>query len=117
MRVKRGNVSRKRHKKVLKLAKGFRGARSRVFRVANEAVMHAMFDAYRDRRLKRRNFRRLWITRINAAARLHGLSYSRFMNGLTKANVVLNRKFLADIAVREPAAFARLAEQAKAAIG
>jgi large subunit ribosomal protein L20 len=116
MRVKRGTVSRRRHKKILKLAKGYRGARSRMFRVANQAVMHALKDAYRDRRIKRRNFRRLWITRINAAARMHGLSYSRFMNGLSKANIQLNRKFLADLAVRQPETFQLIAEKAKAAL-
>lgn len=116
MRVKRGNVSKKRHKKVLKLAKGFRGARSRQFRSANEAVMHALTDAYRDRRLKRRNFRRLWISRINAGARQYGMAYSRFMNGLAKAGINLNRKFLADLAVNQPESFKQLVEQAEAAL-
>ncbi len=116
MRVKRGNVSRQRHKKILKLAKGFRGTRSKLFKVANQAVMKSLKYAYRDRRNKKRDFRRLWITRINAAARLNGLSYSRFINGLMKSGIELNRKFLADIAVREPAAFALIAEKAKAAL-
>jgi large subunit ribosomal protein L20 len=116
MRVKRGTVSRRRHKKILKLAKGFRGARSRIFKVANEAVMHALHDAYRDRRLRRREMRKLWITRINAAARISGLSYSVFMNGLLKADIQLNRKFLADLAVRQPEAFADLVGKAKVAI-
>lgn len=115
-RVKRGNVSRKRHKKVLKLAKGFRGTRNKLFKVANQAVMKSLQYAYRDRRNKRRDIRRLWITRINAAARQHGLSYSRFMNGLNKAGVTVNRKFLADMAVNDASAFAKLAEQAKGAL-
>jgi large subunit ribosomal protein L20 len=116
MRVKRGNVSRQRHKKVLKLAKGFRGSRSKLFRVANQAVMKSLKHAYRDRRNKKRVLRRLWITRINAAARLNGLSYSRFINGLQKSGIVLNRKFLADLAARDDAAFKLIADQVKAAI-
>ncbi|MDX2084025.1 MAG: 50S ribosomal protein L20 [Candidatus Melainabacteria bacterium] len=116
MRVKRGNVSRKRHKKVLKLAKGFRGSRSRLFKVANQAVMKALAYQYRDRRNRRRELRRLWIVRINAAVRQEGLSYSRFINGLQKAGVELNRKFLADLAVREPAAFQQIIEKAKAGL-
>lgn len=116
MRVKRGNVSRQRHKKILKLAKGFRGSRSKLFKVANQAVMKSLTYAYRDRRNRRRDLRRLWITRINAAARQHGLSYSRFINGAQKAGIQLNRKYLADVAVRDPKAFARLAEQIKAAL-
>src|SRR5436190_1615460 len=100
-RVKRGNVLRKRHKKILKLAKGFRGQRSKLFTVANQAVMKALKYAYRDRRNRRRTLRRLWITRINAAARLHGLSYSRFTFGLKRANIQVNRKMLADIAVHD----------------
>lgn len=115
-RVKRGNVSRNRHRKIMKLAKGFRGSRSRRFKTANQAVMKALKFAYRDRRDKRANFRSLWITRINAAARLHGLSYSRLMNGLTKANISLNRKFLADLAVRQPDSFGQIAQQAKQAL-
>ena len=116
MRVKRGNVSRQRHKKVLKLAKGFRGSRGKLFVVANQAVMKALKYAYRDRRNKKRDIRRLWITRINAAARQHGLSYSRLINGIQKAGIQLNRKFLADIAVRDAQAFAMIAEKAKASL-
>lgn len=115
-RVKRGNVSRNRHKKILKLAKGYRGSRSRLFKVANQAVMKALQYAYRDRRNKRRDLRRLWITRINAAARLNGLSYSRLMNGLQKAEIHVNRKFLADIAVRDAEVFTQLVDKAKAAL-
>lgn len=117
MRVKRGNVLRKRHKKILKLAKGFKGARSRIFKVANTAVMKALKYQYRDRRHLKRNMRRLWIVRINAAARQHGLSYSRFMNALKKSNVTVNRKMLADMAVHEPEAFSVVVETAKANIG
>lgn len=116
MRVKRGNVSRQRHKRVLKLAKGFRGTRSKLFKVANQAVMKAGVYAYRDRRNKRRDLRRLWITRINAAARQNGLSYSRFINGLEKAGINLNRKLLADVAARDPQAFALIANKVKAAL-
>ena len=116
MRVKRGNVSRQRHKKILKLAKGFRGSRSTLFKVANQAVMKSLKYAYRDRRNKRRDLRRLWITRINAAARQHGMSYSRFINGLGKAGITLNRKLLADIAARDAQAFALIATQVKAAL-
>ncbi len=115
-RVKRGSVLRKRHKKILKLAKGFRGTRSKLFVVANQAVMKALKYAYRDRRNKRRDLRRLWITRINAAARLHGLSYSQFMYGLRKAQIELNRKFLSDIAIRDKVAFEKIALQAKQAL-
>lgn len=116
MRVKRGNVLRKRHKKILKLAKGFRGTRHKLFKVANQAVMKSLKFQYRDRRNRRRDLRRLWILRINAAVRLHGLSYSRFINGLQKANIVVNRKFLADLAVREPVAFEQIVTQAKSAL-
>jgi large subunit ribosomal protein L20 len=116
MRVKRGSVSRHRHKKILKMAKGFRGSRSRLFKVANQAVMKALSYQYRDRRNKKRFFRRLWIMRINAAARLEGLSYSRFMNGLTKAGILLNRKFLANLAVTEPDAFKQIVAQSKTAL-
>ena len=115
MRVKRGNVLRKRHKKILKLAKGFIGARSRIFKVANWAVMVALKYQYRDRRVRKRNMRRLWIVRINAAVRPHGLSYSRFVNALKKTNVQLNRKMLADLAVKEPEAFEQIVEVAKSA--
>ena len=113
-RVKRGVVAKARHKKVLDKAKGYYGARSKVYRVAKQAVIKAGQYAYRDRRQRKRQFRALWITRINAAARLNGLSYSRFMNGLSKAGVEIDRKVLADIAVHDAAAFAALAEQAKA---
>ena len=113
-RVKRGVVARARHKKVLNKAKGYYGARSKVYRVAKQAVIKAGQYAYRDRRQRKRQFRALWITRINAAARLNGLSYSRFMNGLSKAGVEIDRKVLADIAVHDAVAFSALAEQAKA---
>jgi large subunit ribosomal protein L20 len=114
-RVKRGVTARARHKKVLAQAKGFRGRRKNVFRIAKEAVTRAQQFAYRDRRQRKRQFRALWITRINAAARKFGLSYSRFMNGLRMASVDVDRKVLADLAVADLPAFARLAEQAKAA--
>tara|TARA_Y100000588_G_C13376697_1_gene553065 strand:+ start:69 stop:422 length:354 start_codon:yes stop_codon:yes gene_type:complete len=113
-RVKRGAIARSRHKKILSQAKGYRGRRSSVFRVAKQAVIKAGQYAYRDRRQRKRQFRRLWIVRINAAAREFGLSYSRFINGLNKAGVELDRKILADIAVFDKAAFGKLAEQAKA---
>ena len=113
-RVKHGVASKRRKKKVLKLARGYWGARSRLYKTAQEAVDRAQRYAYRDRRNRKRDFRRLWITRINAAARLHELSYSQFIHGLLQANVAVNRKLLADLAVREPAAFAALATQAKA---
>jgi large subunit ribosomal protein L20 len=116
-RVKRGVTARARHKKVLAQAKGFRGRRKNVFRVANQAVMKANQYAYRDRRQRKREFRALWITRINAAARECGLSYSAFMNGLKKAAIDIDRKVLADLAVFDRTAFARIAEQAKASLG
>lgn len=116
-RVKRGVTSRASHKKVIARAKGFRGRRNNVFRIANEAVMRAGQYAYRDRRNKKRDFRSLWITRINAAVREHGLSYSVFMNGLKKAAIVVDRKVLADIAVQDKPAFARFVEKAKASLG
>lgn len=112
-RVKRGVTARARHKKVLDKAKGYYGARSRVYRVAKQAVIKAAQYAYRDRRQKKREFRALWILRINAAARECGLSYSTFMNGLKKSAIEVDRKVLADIAVHDRAAFAKLAEQAK----
>ncbi len=115
-RVKRSVRARARHKKVLKQAKGYFGHKSRVFRVANQQVMKSLDYAYRDRRNKKREFRRLWITRINAAARMNGLSYSRFMNGLGRASIALDRKVLADIAVTDPAGFTELCEKAKAAL-
>jgi len=111
--VKRGNVARKRRKKVLKLAKGFRGSHSRLFRTANQQVMKALRNAYRDRRKRKRDFRRLWITRINAAARQQGISYSQLTGQLKKANILLNRKMLAQLAVLDPVAFAKVVELAK----
>jgi large subunit ribosomal protein L20 len=115
-RVKRGVTARARHKKVLKAAKGYRGARSRVYRVAKQAVIKAGQYAYRDRRQRKRQFRRLWIARINAAARMHGLSYSRFINGLKRSSVEVDRKVLADIAVFDQTAFAALVECAKSGL-
>ncbi|MBL8523379.1 MAG: 50S ribosomal protein L20 [Betaproteobacteria bacterium] len=115
-RVKRGVTARARHKKVLDLAKGYRGRRSAVFRIAKEAVMKAGQYAYRDRRAKKRVFRALWIARINAAARQGGMTYSRFMNGLKRASVEVDRKVLADLAVMDKPAFARFIEQAKAGL-
>src|SRR5271169_5069125 len=115
-RVKRGVTARARHKKVLDQAKGYRGRRKNVYRIAKEAVIKAGQYAYRDRRQRKRQFRSLWIVRINAAAREVGLSYSRFMEGLKKANITLDRKILADLAVVNPAAFATIAEQAKVAL-
>lgn len=112
-RTKRGTVARKRRKKILKLAKGYYGAKSKLFRVANQAVMRSLSYAYRDRKQKKRDFRRLWIARINAAARVDGMSYSRFINGLKKADVNINRKMLADMAVNDKAAFSRLVEVAR----
>ena len=114
-RVKRGNVARKRRKKILKLAKGFRGSHSKLFRTANQQVMKALRNAYRDRRKRKRDFRRLWITRINAASRLHGLSYSQLTGKLKKADVGLNRKMLAMLAMTDPSAFERVVEVAKQA--
>lgn len=113
-RVKRGVTARARHKKILKLAKGYYGARSRVYRVAKQAVIKAGQYAYRDRRQRKRQFRALWIVRINAAARQYGISYSRLINGLTRANVAIDRKVLADIAVRDIEAFGEIAKIAKA---
>ena len=116
MRVKRGVPARAKHKKILKQAKGMQHNRTRSFRLAKQGVIRALQYAYRDRRNKKRDLRRLWITRINAAARIHGMSYSRFMNGLKKAEIALDRKVLADIAVHDAAAFGKLAEQAKGAL-
>jgi len=113
-RVKRGVQARARHKKVLAAAKGFRGRRKNVFRIAKQAVMKAGQYAYRDRRNRKRTFRALWIARINAAVREHGLTYSKFMNGLKKACIEVDRKMLADIAVMDKAAFAHIAGQVKA---
>jgi large subunit ribosomal protein L20 len=115
-RVKRGVIARARHKKIMKQAKGYYGRRKNVFRVATQAVTKAGQYAYRDRRQRKRQFRALWIARINAAARECGLSYSRFINGLKKANIEIDRKVLADIAVFDKAGFAAIAEQAKASL-
>jgi large subunit ribosomal protein L20 len=114
-RVKRGNVARKRRKKILKLAKGFRGSHSKLFRTANQQVMKALRNAYRDRRKRKRDFRRLWITRINAAARINGISYSKLTGQLKKANVGLNRKMLAQLAMVDPQAFTKVVEVANQA--
>lgn len=116
-RVKRGVIARARHNKILKKAKGYYGARSRVYRVAKQAVIKAAQYAYRDRRTRKRDFRALWVQRINAATRLYGLSYSRFIDGLNKCDILLDRKVLADLAVHDQATFASLVEKAKAAIG
>ncbi len=114
-RTRGGPVARRRHKKIIKMAKGHRGLRHKVFRRANESVMHALRYAYEHRRDRKADFRRLWIMRINAAARLHGLSYSRLIDGLSKAGAQVDRKMLADLAVRDEAAFAQIAETAKRA--
>jgi large subunit ribosomal protein L20 len=111
-RVKRGNVARKRRKKILKLAKGFRGGQSKLFRTANQRVMKALRNAYRDRRRRKRDFRRLWITRINAAARQQGISYSRLIGQMKKADIQINRKMLAQMAVLDPETFAKVVEVA-----
>ena len=116
-RVKRGVVAHRRHKKILKQAKGYYGARSRVFRVAKQAVTKAAQYAYRDRRQRKRQFRALWIARINAASRANGLSYSRLIAGLKKSDVTLDRRVLADIAVHDKAAFSKIVETAKSALG
>jgi len=112
-RVKKGVTAHKRHKKILKLAKGYRGSKSKLFKKANETVMKALYYARRDRRAKKGEFRRLWISRINAAARLNGLSYSKLISGLNKAGVEVNRKMMADFAVTDMAAFSKLVEIAK----
>ncbi len=112
MRVKRGFKARKRRKKILKLAKGFRGGRSKLFRTASNAVDKALMYAYRDRRVRKRDFRRLWIVRINAAARMNDLSYSRFMHGLKLAGIGLDRKVLADLAISDPSGFTQIANLA-----
>ena len=115
-RVKRGVTAHRRHKKILKMAKGHKGLRHKIFRRANESVLHALDYAYQHRRDRKGQFRRLWIMRINAAAREQGLTYSRLINGLLKAGVQLDRKVLADLAVRDPVAFAAVANQAQAAL-
>ncbi len=114
-RVKRGVMSRKRHNKLLAQAKGYQGSRSRRIKVARETLMKALWYAYRDRRNKKRDFRRLWIVRINAAARLNGMSYGKFMYGLKQAGIDINRKVLADMAVRDPAGFKSVVEQVQRA--
>ena len=111
-RVKRGNVARKRRKKILKLAKGFRGSHPTLFRTANQQVMKALRYAYRDRKKRKRDFRRLWIARINAACRQHGMSYSKFIGNLKKSNIEINRKMLAQMAVLDPDGFTKIAELA-----
>lgn len=115
-RVKSSVPSRRRRKRTLKLAKGYYGAKHKLYRVAKQQVMKSHMYAFRDRKQNKRNFRKLWITRINAAARMNGISYSRFMHGLKEAGIELNRKVLADLAVNDPEAFTEIAEQAKAAI-
>ncbi len=115
-RVKGAMRTRKRHKKVLHAAKGYRGAKSKLYKTANQAVMKSLVYSYIGRKQKKRDFRQLWIARINAAARMNGMSYSRFMNGLKKAEINLNRKMLAEIAVSDAAAFTALVEKAKAAL-
>ena len=115
-RIKGAVTTRRRHKKILKLAKGYRGGRSRLFRTANEAVMKSLVYSYIGRKQKKRDFRQLWIARINAAARMNGISYSRLMNGLKRANIEINRKMLSEIAIADPAAFTALVEKAKAAL-
>ncbi len=114
-RVKRGNVARKHRNKILKLAKGFRGAHSKLYRIANQQVMKALRNAYRDRKKKKRDFRRLWIARINAASRQHGMSYSQLIGNMKKADIQLNRKMLAQIAILDPASFEKVIELAAAA--
>lgn len=114
-RVKKGVTAHRRHKKILKLARGYRGSKSKLFKKANETVMKALYYARRDRRAKKGEFRRLWITRINAAARMNGVSYSRLMSGLRVAGIVIDRKVLSDMAIHDMPAFAKLAEIAKAA--
>lgn len=114
-RVKRGNVARKRRKKILKLAKGYRGSHSTLFRTANQQVMKALRYAYRDRKKRKRDFRRLWIARINAACRQHGMSYSKFMGNLKKSNIEINRKMLSQMAILDPDGFSKVAEMASQA--
>ncbi len=116
-RVKGAMATRKRHKRVLKLAKGYRGSKSKLFRVANQAVMKSLSYAYIGRKQRKRDFRKIWITRISAACKLNGINYSQFMNGLKKAEINMNRKMLSEIAIADPAAFSQLVEKAKAARG
>lgn len=117
MRVKRGYVLRRKHNRILKLAKGFRGSRHRLFKTANEAVLHSLHYAYVGRRDRKNNFRRLWIARINAASKANGLSYSQLIHGLNLANIKLNRKMLSEIAISDPEQFAKIVEEAKKALG
>ena len=112
-RIKGAVKTRARRKKILKLAKGYRGAKSKLFKTANQAVMKSLSYSYRDRKAKKREFRQLWIARINAAARMNGISYSKFMNGLKKNNININRKMLSEIAISDPAAFTKLVEKVK----
>ncbi len=112
-RVKGAMKTRARHKKILKLAKGYRGAKSKLFRTANQAVMKSLAYAYRDRKAKKREFRQLWIARINAATRANGMSYSQFMNGLKKQGIEMNRKMLSEIAISDPEAFKKLVDQVR----
>ena len=112
-RIKGAVKTRARRKKILKLAKGYRGAKSKLFKTANQAVMKSLSYAYRDRKAKKREFKQLWIARINAAARMNGISYSKFMNGLKKNNININRKMLSEIAISDPAAFTKLVEKVK----
>ncbi len=112
-RIKGAVKTRARRKKILKLAKGYRGAKSKLFKTANQAVMKSLSYAYRDRKAKKREFRQLWIARINAAARMNGISYSKFMNGLKKNNININRKMLSEIAISDPVAFTKLVEKVK----
>ena len=116
-RVKRGVMTRKRHRRIITKAKGYWGARHRWYTQAHEAIMHAAMYAYRDRRVRKRDFRRLWIARINAACRLQGITYSRFINGLGKAGITLDRKVMADLAVHDPSGFNLLVQQASTALG
>lgn len=115
-RVKGGTVTRRRHKKILKLARGYRGSKHRLFKTANAQVMKSLLYAFRDRRQRKRDFRKLWITRINAQARVNGLSYSKLINGLKKAGIEVNRKMLADLAVNDKDAFASICAKAKAEV-
>lgn len=115
-RVKGALNTRKHHKKILKLAKGFRGAESKQYRTANQAVMRSMQNAYIGRKRRKRDFRRLWITRISAACKMNGMNYSTFMNGLKKAGIEMNRKMLSEVAIADPAAFTKLVDAAKAAL-
>ena len=112
-RVKRGNVARKRRNKILRLAKGFRGSNGSLFRTANQRVMKALCNAYRDRKRRKRDFRRLWIARINAAARINGMSYSKFIGNLKKAEIQINRKMLAQLAVADPTSFEKVVSEAR----